>query len=138
MNYKEFPKSFWQKIDSTLQELKANDQKLIAAFDADGTLWDTDLGENFLNYEIDEKKVDLPSNPWEHYVTLKKVNNDPRDAYVWLSQINKGHSLNEVKQWAQVAYDQIEPKPIFSEQKKLIELFLSHQVKIYIMTASIK
>ena len=38
----------------------------------------------------------------------------------------------------QMAFDEIAPKPIFSEQKKLIELLLRHSVQIYIVTASIK
>lgn len=138
MNYKAFPNEYWQNIESTLTKLKATQNQLVAAFDADGTLWDVDLGENFFQYQIDHKQVQLPADAYEHYLDMKKINNDPRDAYVWLAQINAGKSLEQVRAWAQKAFDSIIPSPLFSEQKKLIELLKSNGVQVYIVTASIK
>lgn len=138
MHYKSFPDTYWQKIESSLKEAKAKGDPLFAAFDADGTLWDTDLGENFFQYQIDGKHVDLPQDPWNHYLELKKVNNDPRQAYTWLAQINKAQPLAQVKKWAKEAFDQIQPNPVFSEQLKLIHFLKSNGVQIYIVTASIK
>lgn len=138
MNYKSFPPEYWSEINAVIQDLKAKNQPLFAAFDADGTLWDTDLGENFFQFQIDQKSVPLPPDPWAHYLEMKKVNGDPRDAYAWLAQINDGVELKEVRRWAQEAFDSIQPKPIFAEQKKLIELLQKNSVQIYIVTASIK
>lgn len=140
MNYKPFSDQFWQDIGSTLKNLKETypNQKLVAAFDADGTLWDTDLGENFFNYQIDQKHFALPPDPFQYYLDLKKVNNDPCSAYVWLAQINKGQHIDQVRQWAQQAFQSIYPNPIFSEQKKLIQLFLENKIEVYVVTASIK
>ena len=37
----------------------------IAAFDADGTLWDMDMGEHFFQHQISKKLLpDLPADPW--------------------------------------------------------------------------
>lgn len=138
MNYKNFPDDYWTQIKLTLLQLKNDEKPLVAAFDADGTLWDTDLGENFFQHQIDNKLVSMPSDPWKHYLDAKKINNDPRDAYVWLAQINKGQTVEQVREWSQNAFDQIQPKPIFSEQKKLIDLLLAHDVQVYIVTASIR
>lgn len=138
MNYKNFPDDYWQQIEKTIQTLKDEKKPLVAAFDADGTLWDIDLGENFFQHQIDNKQVPLPDDPWNHYLTLKKKNNDPCDAYVWLAQINAGKSISQVKDWSQQAFNSIQPPPIFAEQKKLIDLLKQHAVKIYIVTASIK
>lgn len=138
MNYKSFPDEYWTQLKDTVAKLKDSGAPLIAAFDADGTLWDSDLGENFFQYQIDDKTVPLPEDPWKHYLDLKKINNDPRDAYVWLAQINAGRSLSEVRSWSQQAFDRIQPNPIFSEQKKMIEFLVSNSVQIYIVTASIK
>jgi phosphoserine phosphatase len=138
MNYKEFPTAFWQHLDKTINELKKNNENLFAAFDADGTLWDTDLGENFFQWQIDHNCVSLPAQPWDHYLEMKKINNDPREAYVWLAQINKDHKLSQVREWAQAAFNEIQPKPIFKEQQKLIDLLIHNGVKIYVVTASIK
>ncbi|MEQ1722205.1 MAG: haloacid dehalogenase-like hydrolase [Pseudobdellovibrio sp.] len=138
MNYKSFPIEYWAEIEKTISDLKSNNEDLFAAFDADGTLWDIDLGENFFQYQIDHKKVPLPADPWTHYLEMKKINNDPRDAYAWLAQINRGLSESEVLKWAANAFSEVAPNPIFSEQKKLITLLLKNSVKIYIVTASPK
>lgn len=138
MNYKPYPEDFWIKINQTLDTLKQIDSaSLYAAFDADGTLWDTDLGENFFQYQIDHKCIDLPSQPWNYYLELKNKNNDPREAYTWLAQINKTQDLEQVRKWSQAAFEEIQPLPIFTEQKKLIDLFLQNQIPIYIVTASV-
>lgn len=138
MKYKSYPPAYWNQIELTLKRLKSESVPLIAAFDADGTLWDIDLGENFFQYQIDNKQVPLPTDPWNHYFEMKKVDDDPCNAYVWLAQINAGKKLSEVQNWAQKAFDEIQPKPIFSEQKKLIDLLLKNSVQVYIVTASIK
>lgn len=138
MNYKNFPEDYWKQIKETVAALKAKNVPLVAAFDADGTLWDTDLGESFFQYQIDEKLVSLPEDPWSYYYDLKKINNDPRDAYVWLSQINAGKTVDQVRGWAQESFDRIQPNPIFAEQRKLVEYLVSNSVQVYIVTASIK
>lgn len=138
MNYKAFPEQYWTDINKTIENLKKQSRHLYAAFDADGTLWDTDLGENFFQYQIDHNKIPLPNSPWNHYLEMKKENNDPRKAYMWLAQINAGKNIDEVRQWADEAFKSIHPNPIFSEQKKLIQLLKSHEVKILIITASVK
>ena len=55
-----------------------------------------------------------------------------------MAQINKGKPLAEIKKWAEEAFIEIQPNPIFAEQRKLIQLLQSHDVKIFIVTASIK
>lgn len=138
MNYKPFPDQFWSKITQTLKTLKEQNVKLYAAFDADGTLWDTDLGENFFQYQIDQKCVPLPANAFDHYLQMKKINNDPRAAYAWLAQINAGQTVDQVREWSQDAFNSIAPSPIFSEQRKMVDLLLQNDVQIFVVTASIK
>jgi phosphoserine phosphatase len=137
MNYKSYPTEYFTKIEAALQRMKLEKARAVAAFDADGTLWDTDLGENFFQYQIDHRLVELPTDPWIHYLEMKKVNGDPRDAYAWLAQINHGVSLEKLREWSAAAYDGVQPKPIFSEQKRLVELLLSYEVEVYVVTASI-
>lgn len=135
MKYKAYSKEIWDRINSALDFALAKDAEPIAAFDADGTLWDTDLGETFFQYQIDRKLVALPEEPWTHYQDLKKK--DPTEAYLWLAQINHGKKLSEVRSWAEQAVKEVSPVPVFEEQKKVIELFKSKGVKIYIITASV-
>ena len=109
----------------------------IAAFDADGTLWKTDLGENFFQYKIDRGLVPLPSDPWGHYENLKKRSHP--EAYLWLAQILAGKTIDQTRQWAQEAV-QTYPGgvPVFNWMKDLISFLKAEGVQVYIVTASIK
>ncbi|QDK36252.1 HAD family phosphatase [Bdellovibrio sp. NC01] len=136
MKYKDYSPDIWKRIHTTLDKVLKEDSQPVAAFDADGTLWDTDLGETFFHYQIDNKLVPLPANAWEHYESMKAV--EPTKAYLWLAQICQNVELKTVHEWAKNAIKASAPLPIFSEQKKLIDLFLSKGVKVYVITASVK
>jgi HAD superfamily phosphoserine phosphatase-like hydrolase len=141
VKYKNWSKDIWTRIETALEaELKSSlplNVRPIAAFDADGTLWDTDLGENFFKYQIAKKVLSgLPENPWIHYRKWKE-SGDPRPAYLWLAQINHKHPLAEVRTWAEDAVREHSPLPFFEDQRKLIELFLSKNVEVFIVTASV-
>lgn len=146
MKSKNYSAEIWNEIDAALAtavlEAKKTGQAPVAAFDADGTLWDTDLGEAFFKYQIEKNllpeafKACLPKDPWQHYRDWKK-GGDPRPAYLWLAQINAGQNLQTVRGWAEAAVEASSPLPIFSDQKKLIEKFLQAGVEIYVVTASV-
>ncbi|HAG91995.1 MAG TPA: haloacid dehalogenase [Bdellovibrionales bacterium] len=121
------------KISTSLPK----DQKAVAAFDADGTLWDIDMGENFFQYVIDNKLVPLPADPWKHYRNMQ-VEVSKEAAYIWLAQIFEGVEVPQVQQWAKEAVESVQPVPVFDFQKKLIQHLLSLNVDVYIVTASIK
>jgi phosphoserine phosphatase len=107
-----------------------------AAFDVDGTLWDSDVGENFFQYQIDH--CDLPAlqgiDPWEHYLTLKKKH--PPDAYLWLAQISSGFSINDVETWAEKAIEKF-PLQVFESQKNLIVELQSRGIEVFTVSASV-
>lgn len=134
----EFTPALWDQLATTLQHIASSTKgKKIAAFDADGTLWDSDAGETFFDWQIKNSGLKgLPSDPWAHYFALKKP--DPRVAYVWLAQINAGHSLGQVREWAKACFAAHPQWPVFQSQVRLIELLRSLGFEIYIVTASIK
>lgn len=134
-NSETYSENFW--IDLTNYLEKNSSEKLYAAFDADGTLWNTDLGEGFFKYQIQNRLLNnLPENPWSHYRNIKASN--PPPAYLWLAQVNEGHPLNEVQTWAQDYVSQIQPMPIFKAQQKLIQILHRYMVEVFVVTASIK
>lgn len=138
VKYKNYPDEIWKRIRDAVAEEKKQHARPVAAFDADGTLWDTDLGESFFKYQIAQKLLSgLPADPWRHYRDWKE-NGDPRPAYLWLAQINQGHSLADVRSWAESAVKAHEPLPIFPDQRKLIEFLKSEGVQVYIVTASVR
>lgn len=136
MKYKDYSPEIWKQIKDTTNEILKTDSQPVAAFDADGTLWDTDLGETFFHYLIDNKLVDLPANAFSFYEEMKKEN-APK-AYLWLAQICQGQTIETINQWTRKAVEGIHPLPIFQEQKKLIDFFLSKNIQVYIITASVK
>ena len=127
------------KLEKLLNDLERMRPKgrAIAAFDADGTLWNTDLGEGLFSYEINNDTVPLPENPWQHYQYLKDHVSHPA-AYLWLAQINKGVSIDLVREWAAAAVAEMHPVPVFPEAVRIIEHLKKLEVEVYIVTASIK
>lgn len=133
---------FSEELVKKLQEqvLKAMDENLgpyYAAFDADGTLWDSDMGEQFFQYQIDNCNLETLNgiDPWERYESLKKKN--PIEAYLWLAQISEGKSLEQVRAWAKAAVEK-EGARVFESQKDMISWLQSKGVEVFIVTASIQ
>lgn len=134
---KDLKKSLGGYLESAIEDTKGS-QKLVAAFDADGTLWDCDLGENFFRYEIEKNLVPLPPHPWKHYLELKSSPHGPQKAYSWLAEIHKGIELSQVRRWALEALEYFGPIPYFEDQKKWIEALHLSGVEVYVVTASVK
>lgn len=136
----EFSPELWEHLSKSLHkavELLPTGARRLAAFDADGTLWDSDAGETFFDWQIHHSGLtNLPADPWEHYHSLKKVN--PITAYVWLAQINAGIPLSQVREWARKCFQEQSDWPVFESQRRLIALLRSLDFEIYIVTASIK
>lgn len=138
MKYKDFSPNFYSNLKSLLEQIKSAQESPCVAFDADGTLWDFDLGEEFFKYQIKNQLVPLPKNPWEYYHQLKLKNNDPREAYLWLAQVNEGKAITTVRGWAKAAVEKLSPLPVFQAQKNIIELFQKNNIDVYVVTASVK
>src|SRR6266404_5671256 len=96
---KPFPAAKLKALLADLEKFRPKG-RAIAAFDADGTLWNTDLGEAFFHYQIKNKLVPLPPDPWGEYNRMKDHVSHTA-AYVWLAQVLKGVPLTKVREWAE-------------------------------------
>ena len=133
-----FGKELLEQIQSQVRKsMETFPGPYYAAFDADGTLWDSDLGEQFFQYEIDHCSLPPLQNvdPWEYYESTKAV--DPVKAYLWLAQINEGQHIDQVRKWAHMAVEHFGAK-VFQCQKQLIAWLKSQGVEVFIVTASIQ
>ncbi len=109
----------------------------VAVFDADGTLWDIDVGELFFRYEIDHKLIrSISEESWQKYFDIKKKN--PPEAYLWLAQIHAGVPLHDVQKWGDRCRDEIKEFPYFESQKNLIRWMLDRGIQVFIVSASVK
>jgi phosphoserine phosphatase len=124
-------------IKRSIESALTNGANPVAAFDADGTIWDTDIGESFFKYQI--KNGFAPSfiqDPLHTFET--KFQQEPKKAFLWLAQINEGRHLEEIKQWSKIHFNEINPFPFFDSIRELIIFLQELKVKIYIVTASMK
>ena len=135
---KAFPQPLLEKIFADIERLAEQfPNERVAAFDADGTLWSIDIGEQFFKYQIASGQLkDLPPDPWKHYNNMK-VTVSPQAAFIWLAQINQGQPIELVRKWSAASLKLNGPVPIFDFQKQIIEKLKSLNFKIYIVTASI-
>ncbi len=139
MQYFDYPTDMIETIKRKVHDAQdsSSSQPLIAAFDADGTLWNTDIGEFFFRFQIENKLVnDLPPNPFQVYEDKKSIS--PPNGLAWLAQINAGHSLSDIQAWGRESFKSFQDIPIFPQQKKLIEWLHSQNIEVYIVTASCK
>jgi phosphoserine phosphatase len=131
---KPFPPAKLQALLDDLEKFRPAG-RAIAAFDADGTLWNTDMGEAFFNYQIENRLVPLPPDPFGHYNWMKD-HVGHTEAYLWLAQVLKGVPLERVREWAEKSVAS-SPLPVFDEVWKILEKLRSLNVEIYVVTASI-
>jgi phosphoserine phosphatase len=137
MHLKPFPPDKLIQIKRAIDAALTAGAKPIAAFDADGTLWNTDLGENFFDYQIRNRLLpSLPQNAWEHYRFMHDQN--PEESFLWLAKINAGIPLETIRGWARDAVEGMPVLPIFEGMKDVINYLQKVNVDIYVVTASIK
>lgn len=139
--FNEFSSALWNDLDTAIaaaiQRSSSNNSRPVAAFDADGTLWDRDAGEAFFQWQLDNCDFQgLPQDPWAHYRNWKK--RDPHGAYGWLAQISSGASLETVRTWAQACYQSHQPWPVFRSIQMLFEKLQTTGFEIFVVTASVK
>ncbi len=137
----EFSEAFTNDLEARILKAKTSGGRMIAAFDADGTLWDTDMGEIFFLYQINHCRLpNMPVDPWRHYVDLKAK--DRIRAYSWLAQINDGQAISQVRSWAKAAIQDFEethgPLPILKSMQRLIHFLQKNGAEIFVVTASVK
>ncbi len=130
-----------QPIEQALEQERGTNPRPIAAFDADGTLWSHDMGEGFFQYQVKQGYINANlgsvRDAWEHYRELKSSKNT-ETGLMWLAQVNRGFSIEQVRAWASEYLRSISPVRVFPEQQHLIQWLLQQNVQVYVVTASIK
>lgn len=134
--FKDFSENLWTTIFNQVQSAIQAPAPHYAVFDADGTLWDNDAGNSFFNYEIENKLIPLPQDPWRHVYALKEI--DTLRAFLWLAQIHKGVPIQKVRTWAKEALQKSGPIVFFPAIKKLISYLQKNNVEIFVVTASVQ
>jgi len=107
----------------------------LAAFDADGTLWDGDLGEAVLRDLVARRRLlDSPRDPWGEYLRLFEVG--PAEAFAYAGRLMAGLSELEVRETsARIFATEFAPR-VFPETRWLLETLAGNGWEVYIVSAS--
>ena len=133
----EVEKTFLKKIQSSLEEIIKDINKPLAVFDADGTLWPSDVGENFFNYQVKKGLLkDKTSDPPAEFNRIREQKGR-KAALLWLAQIQSGISLETLNQWI-LDFLRENPFKVFLFQKHLIEWLISKNVHVFVVSSSLK
>lgn len=128
----EYTQKVKSDIDKALKDPKAHP---IAAFDADGTCWFSDVGRDFFNHQMAKNFFPGPHYTWEDYKKMEEQNME--EALLWMAQILSGFTLDEVREFGLDATKNIRPHFI-DHQKEVVKHLLKQGVDVYIVTASVK
>lgn len=134
---KEIPKEYTEKLKNRIENArKTVSGPAVAAFDADGTCWFSDVGRDFFDHQV--KQAFFPSEKvyqWTDYEALEAK--DINLGLAWMAQILAGFSLDKVRSFAEKCINWSIPNYI-EHQKEVIALLNKLDVDVYIVTASVK
>lgn len=139
----DFLESFKQLIarlkSDLIEEQKKRKNRCVAAFDADGTLWDIDCGENFLRFLVRNRILSDVSgvDPWDYYNSLR-WGGRVEEALIWLTATMSGKSWSEVRAVAEASYLEAMPFPHFAEMGILVAELQAIGLEVYVVSASPK
>jgi phosphoserine phosphatase len=107
----------------------------LAAFDADGTLWDGDLGEAVLLDLIAARRLrDPPPDPWANYLAL--FERGPAEAFAYAGRLMAGLSEGEVRDTSARVFAAEFAARVFPETRWLLETLVARGWDVYIVSAS--
>lgn len=132
--------SWSPQIRQRLDQIKASPkQNKIAVFDLDGTIWNSDVGEAFFDFQVRNKLASPLQNfpdPWDYYKKLELSN--VVGAYGWLAQINKGYLESDLRKIASEFHSKHFSGKIHPAVRDLIHELRSANIEVWICTASIR
>ena len=124
--------NFKLRITEALKNPKSNP---IAAFDADGTLWFSDVGRDFFDFQIKHKYFPLgQSYDWNDYKAIEAQGMEK--GLTWLGQILASENLDELRKKVRLFHEE-HPPVYVQEQKEIIKFLKESGVRVLIVTASI-
>lgn len=161
-------KNLLAKLVKTAQTQISHNKRPYAVFDADETIWKNDIQESLLAYlewQSIVKRENLSDCHWPIPLLAQEslisygnriLEIDPPANYRWMVQMFSGLSIKEIKKQVDILFNLTEPIPvkkiennlaieytiekpfIYPLQKQLIQFLMSHNIDVYVITASLE
>lgn len=121
-----------------MEFLSAASAGTVAAFDADGTLWDFDVGETFLKWAGEQGKLTRwPKGPWAWVEYERRLAaGDLRHAFEFCMTAFADLPEAEVKEWAAKLLAPMYEAAIFPEMRSLVKTLHSREAEVWIVSGS--
>jgi phosphoserine phosphatase len=118
--------SFWERIGGPPG---------VAAFDADGTLWDGDIGEDVLRELIRcGSLIDPPPRPYEEYE--HRVRRDPADGFAFAVRLMRGMGEAEVLDVSRRVFADRFASAVFDDVRACLHHLVARGWQAYVVSAS--
>lgn len=108
--------------------------RLVAVFDADGTLWRGDAGESFFKFQIANKMIPAEYT-WNRY-HHENTSGDKIKAYTSLATANAGKSEKDLLQVCRLFFRTNMKKDIFIAMKALVNELKFAGFEVWVVSAS--
>jgi len=107
----------------------------LVAFDADGTLWEGDIGEEVFRALISEDRlVDPPPDPWAQYTRL--VKRAPAEGFAFTGRVMRGLSEADLREVSNRVFRRAIERRVFPEMRWLVRELRGRGWEIYVVSAS--
>lgn len=123
------------KIDAFFA--KGNLKGQVAVFDADETLWRHDVGEGFLKYLQDNKKLAMVPDGFDAFARYEALCAQNKwMGYPYAAQVMAGMQESDVKALAKDFFENHFQQNVYPAQKALIQRLQAAGVEVWIVSAS--
>jgi len=136
MTHKETLKAIKHQV-TKIVEKNTSQQKLIAAFDADGTLWPADVGRSFFAYQVKEKLLEKKVSDPSFVFNQIRSQKGEKEAFLWLAKVQAGVLLDQFNDWVG-DFLKKNSFQMFSFQEDILNFLRKKKVHIFVVSSSLK
>ncbi len=130
----------WQALEPEVargvEEVAALGPAGVAAFDADGTIWRGDLGEDFLRDLFHRGRLldPPPGDAFDHYERL--FQSSPADAFAFCVAVMRGLPVSDVERFTDEFWDEWASGRVFPGMRAVLDHLLAGGTRILLVSAS--
>lgn len=124
------------EVQALVDQVVALGPRATAAFDADGTIWSGDLGEEFLA-DLAQRRLLLDPPPGDTYARYEQLfATDPPRAFAFCVEVMKGLRVDEVERWSDAFFRDRFAARVFPGVRQALDRLRAAGVEVFLVSAS--